>query len=377
MDKGHYVGMVLLDLQKAFDTVDHKILLMKLEAIGLNEDVIRWFRSYLTDRQQLVDVSGTLSSSAEIKCGVPQGSILGPLLFLIYVNDMSGVVNSKLLLYADDSAILVSDKHISNIEKLLKKELETVNDWLIDNKLSLHLGKTESILFGSKIKLKSESNLNISCRGTDIQPKERVKYLGATLEQSLSGESMVKSIIQKANARLKFLYRKQKYLNLHTKKLLVMSLIQCHFDYACSFWYPGLTQFLRNRLQTTQNKIIRFVLKMGPRSHIGEDAFKAVGWLPVSKRVDQIILNHVFKIKSGTSPDYMAEQFTPASSVHSYSTRFRQNGCFSLPKAKSFGMKSFSYRWCILWNYLPNSIQVIQDFHTYKNSVKSHFLDLI
>ena len=83
------------------------------------------------------------------------------------------MVNNKLLLYADDSAILVADKHISNIEKLLKKELETVSDWLIDNKLSLHLGKTESILFGSKIKLKSESNLNISCRGTDIEPKEK------------------------------------------------------------------------------------------------------------------------------------------------------------------------------------------------------------
>ena len=88
---------------------------------------------------------------------------------------------------------------------------------------------------------------------------------------------------------------------------------------------------------------------MGPRSHIGQDAFKAVGWLPVSQRVDQIILNHVFKIKSGTSPDYMTEQFTPANSVHSYSTRFRENGCFSLPKVKSFGKKSFAYRGCILF----------------------------
>ena len=90
----------------------------------------------------------------------------------------------------------------------------------------MHLGKTESILFGSKIKLKSESNLNITCRGTDIEPKESVKYLGAVLEQCLSGESMVKSIIQKVNATLKFLYRKQKYLNLQTEKLLIMSLIQ-------------------------------------------------------------------------------------------------------------------------------------------------------
>ena len=105
--------------------------------------------------------------------------------------------------------------------------------------------------------------MNITCSGTDIEHKESVKYLGATLEQCLSGESMVKSIIQKANARLKFLYRKQNIFNLLTKKLLVMSLIQCHFDKHV-FLYTGLSQLLRNRLQTTQNKIISFVLKMGP-----------------------------------------------------------------------------------------------------------------
>ena len=109
MDKDHLFGMVLLDLQKAFETVDHGILLMKMEALGFSLDVIRWFRSYLSDRRQLVDGSGTLSSSAAIACGVPQGSILGPLLFLIYVNDISSDVNHKLLLYADDSAILVAD----------------------------------------------------------------------------------------------------------------------------------------------------------------------------------------------------------------------------------------------------------------------------
>ena len=189
---------------------------------------------------------------------------------------------------------------------LLKMELETVSDCLIDNKLSMHLGKTESILFGSKTKLKSVSNLNISCKRINIEPKESVKNLGATLEQWFSGESMVKSIIQNANARLKFLYRKQKFLNLHTKKLLVMSLIQGLFDYA-SFWYLGLSQLLRNRLQTIQNKLIRFVLKMCPQSHIGQGVFKAVGWLPVSKRVDQIIFNHVLKIESETSPVYKIE----------------------------------------------------------------------
>ena len=114
--------------------------------------------------------------------------------------------------------------------------------------------------------------------------------MGVVLEQCLSGANMASFVIQKANARLKFLYRKRKFLNLTTKKLLVMSLMQCHFDYACSFWYPGLSKVLKNKLQVTQNKIIQFVLNMDSRAHVGSEVFKSLGWLPVSKRVDQIIL---------------------------------------------------------------------------------------
>ena len=220
------------------------------------------------------------------------------LLFLVYVNDMPLVVNNKLPVYADDSAILVADKSTSNIELTFQKELEMVSDWLVENKLSLHLGKTESILFGSKVKLRSLSNLNISCKRTDTEPKESVTYLGAILELCFSGETMVQSILQKANARLNFLFRKQKFLNLHTKTFGYV-LIQCHFDYASSLWYSGLSKLLRNRLQVTKYKMIRFILKLDPWSHLGLDEFKSLGWLPVSKRVDQMILNQI--IKSGTS----------------------------------------------------------------------------
>ena len=197
-----------------------------------------------------------------------------------------------------------------------------------------YTGKTESILLGSKPRLRSQSNLRIECKGSVIEPKDNIKYLGAILEQTLTGENMVNSILQKAKASLKFLYRKQNFLNLHTKKILVTSLIQCHFDYACSFWHMGLSKMLKNSLQITQNKIIRFVLKLDPRSDIGSNEFKSLGWLPVSRRVDLIVLNHVFK--SGKSADYMIEHFVPVTSVHSYGTRFRENGCFSIPKVKGF-----------------------------------------
>ena len=163
----------------------------------------------------------------------------GPLLFLIYVNDMTGAVSNKLLLYADDLAILVADKCLSNIETILQNELEIVSEWLVDNKLSLHLGKTESVLFGSKPRLKSQSVLNITCKATVIEARNTVKYLGVVLEQCLSCANMATSVILKANAMLKFLYRKGKFLNLTT---------MCHFGYAWSFWYPGLSKVLKNTL---------------------------------------------------------------------------------------------------------------------------------
>ena len=128
----------------------------------------------------MVDVSGTFSSQANISCGFPQESVLGPLLFLIYVNGMSAVVKHKLLLYADDAAILVSGTNIEQVQLLLSGELEMVSEWLIGTKLSLHLGKTESILFGSKSRLKSQSNITISCHTNVREAKTQVKYLGAT-----------------------------------------------------------------------------------------------------------------------------------------------------------------------------------------------------
>lgn len=375
MDKGNLIGMVLLDLQKAFDTVDHSILLMKLSAAGLGKDILRWFNSYLSDRRQLVDVSGVHSSTANISCGVPQGSILGPLLFLIYVNDMSAVVKNKLLLYADDSGILVSGKCKADVERALEEDLHLVSEWLVDNKLSLHLGKTESILFGSKHRLRSNSSLDIKCNGTNIKPTSSVKYLGATIDQSLSFDAMARSVLQKVNARLKYLYRKQDFLTQHTKKLLVMSLIQCHFDYCCSIWYPGLTQSLKNKLQVTQNKLIRFILGLDPRSHIGPAQFRELNWLPVSKRVDQIILCHVFKVKKGLAPDYMLEGFISQDSIHSYKTRLSKKGAFAIPKVKGFGSKSFCFLGCSMWNSLPAELSHIGRLLPFKSAVKQYLMD--
>ena len=220
MDAGLYTGIVLIDLQKAFDTVDHQILTLKLNSLGLNRPAVSWFESYLSERQQFVDVQGTHSARGEVTCGVPQGSILGPLLFTIYVNDMSTAVTCDLLLYADDSALVVTGKDPSQIENRLGHELQNISVWLEQNKLSLHLGKTESILFGSKKRLKKCSSLNIVCNDVKIESKSCVKYLGAFLDQSMTGYKMGNLAIQKINSKLKFLYRKAFYFGTKENALL-------------------------------------------------------------------------------------------------------------------------------------------------------------
>ena len=200
--------MVLLDLQKAFDTVDHDILCKKLEAMGL--DFTNWFKSYLGGRQQVVVANDTRSEPGIVNCGVPQGSILGPLLFVCHINDMSISINKqicKLLLYADDSALIVSGSDPREIAELLTTELNSCRQWLIDNKLSLHLGKTESILFGSNKKLRKANNFEVKCNNVVIDQVKPVKYLGLQLDANLGGISIVNETLKKANSKLKFLYK--------------------------------------------------------------------------------------------------------------------------------------------------------------------------
>jgi len=165
--------MIMLDLQKAFDTVDHSILFGKLELMGVKS--APWFKSYLSGRKQVVNIGKTFSNASAVTCGVPQGSILGPLLFLCYVNDMVTSIDKdcKLILDADDSTILFSHKDPEFISSKLGKVLGGCSEWLVDSKLSLHLGKTEYMLFGPKRKLNKGSQLSVSCNGHDIKYFER------------------------------------------------------------------------------------------------------------------------------------------------------------------------------------------------------------
>ena len=154
-------GMILIDLQKDFDTIDHDVFLQKLYAIGFSKHTVNWFQSYLSNRSFLVNLGNNFSQPASVSCGVPQGSILGPLLFLIYANDMSQAVKCDLFLYADDTCLVCQHKDVNKIENQLNEDFSNMCDWFVHNKLSIQFGddKTKSIHFASKFKRKNIKNL--------------------------------------------------------------------------------------------------------------------------------------------------------------------------------------------------------------------------
>ena len=371
IQKGNYVGMVLIDLQKAFDTVNHEILLSKLEAIGVKPDSCSWFRSYLFDREQCVEVNGKRSDFMLGTCGVPQGSIFGPLLFLLYINDLNVSIDCGLSLYADDSALVYSHKDPLHISAHLSAQLANCKHWLIDNRLSLHVGKTEAILYGSAKRLKRVNGFEVTCEGSPVKEVTNVKYLGIYLNNSMDGRSHAESLIKKCAGRISFLYRNSHLMEFGTRKILCSALVQPYIDYCSSSWYSSVTQGVKSKLDVLQRKMVRFVFKLGNMAHVGLPELKQLSWFSIPDRVRYFKLCHVFKIKNRTAPSYLLDEFVLISDTHSHRTRGSTSDGFSISKCDGT-LSSFSYTAIQAWNSLPLQLRIIKSESVFKRQLKGH-----
>ena len=375
-DSGLYTGMILIDLQKAFDTIDHEILLEKMICLGFSKEVIQWFKCYLTNRTFVVSISDKFSNLGKVSCGVPQGSILGSLLFLMYVNDMPQAISCKLLLYADDSCIIFQHKDIKVIEEHLNEDFANLCEWFVDNKLSIHFGqdKTKSILFASKSKIRKGNQLKINYMNIEIKQHSHISYLGCVLDETLSGEPMALKMINKINSKLRFLYRKNKFLTPFLRRMLCNALVQPHFDYACMAWYPKLTQSLKNKIQIMQNKCIRFCLQLNQRNHIGLKEFREINWLNTSDRFTQCICSQVFNFIHKNTPKYFSEIFHIAPQ-NNIGTRFSKLKLKQPFMKTNMGQKTLSFLGPQQWNKLPNEIKMSENINNFKHRLKKYFFD--
>ena len=201
-----------------------------------------------------------------------------------------------------------------------------------------------------------------------------VEYLGCLLDNTLSGKDMAEKVLEKVNGRLKFLYRQSKYLNKRLRRMLCNTIIQPHFDYASSAWYPNLNKNLKSKQQIAQNKCIRFCLYLENREGIRYKHFKEINWLPISDRVDQFIAVSAYKFFNNQAPIYMEDVFKKQSTNRS--SRFTHESKLYLPLRKhDYGQNCLSYRGATIWNGLKARIKNSKSCNSFKHSVKSCFFE--
>ena len=228
LDDGNIGCGVFVDLQKAFDTVDHQILLAKLNHYGIRGVSNDWFKSYLSNRNQYVSINGYESSLAVINCGVPQGSVLGPLLFLLYINDLNQAIKfCKVHHFADDTNLLCHSNSIKKLNKLVNADLKHLVNWLNANKISLNVKKTEMVIFKSKQK-KLEGDLKIKLCSKRLYPTKSVKYLGVKIDTNLTWQHHVNDPSIKLNRANALLCKMRKYVSPKILRSIYFAIFDCY-----------------------------------------------------------------------------------------------------------------------------------------------------
>ena len=357
---------VFLDFAKAFDTVNHKILLGKLHHYGIRGIALQLIESYLTDREQCVQVNDMLSEYEGVLHGVPQGSILGPLFFLLYINDIA--LSSKKLsfyLFADDTTILHSEKDIDTLEKTINDELVHVSDWLTANKLSLNVKKSNVLLFRTK-NSPINRKIRIKINGIDAEEKEDAKYLGVMVDNKLSYLSHinhVKSKLTKGNA---ILAKVRHYVPENLLKNTYHAHFQSHIEYGLTVWGHAAKTNLEvvNRQQRKAIRIMNF-----KKSDFKEtdQLFKDNKILPLKSCLNLNSSKIIWRAGNSLLNAPIKSLFNK-----------RENGTFHLPHRRiDLTQACISYHGVQVWNRLPHEIQSSPSLNTFKNRYKEHLLDML
>ena len=371
-DKGNIVGIASLDLSKAFDSINHGLLLQKLEKLGLGEKSLSWCQSYLTNRKQQTKFADFISTVETVTSGVPQGSILGPILFICFVNDLPEIFkNCKIMSYADDTQILVSAKSTDKIKTKIETLIKQAQQWYTKNSLLNNASKTEIITISQrKIDAVFEVNITENGKPVKLTPKTSIKVLGVHIDKDLNWNKQVNEVNKKARYATRNLQRTFHLLPFKSRLILYNSLVASHFNYADTVW-GGLSVRNKNKLQRTQNTVIKSMLGMKMRDSSDEALTKAnLLSLDDKRKIHDAV--YVHKAIAGNLPDEVTEQYKNHQSLMNH--RSADKLILNIPQHKYEKYKcSPLYRTIAAWNSSPVEIRK-SETDTYKKNLQANLL---
>ena len=360
---------IFLDLSKAFDTVDHHILIKKLEQHGIRGLPLQLLKSYLTCRFQYTLVNGVKSNLCQVMCGVPQGSTLGPLLFLIYINDLPHISKFKTKLFADDTVLTLSNSCITRLHQEVNEELKHIDNWMKFNKLSINYHKTKCMLITGKHGLNTSKDFNIYIGKHELERVNEIKYLGVIFDDKITWKPQIKQLCTKLSCGSWALLKLRNYVNLSTLKSVYYSLIYSHLQYCISTW--GLaSKTALNPLEKLHKRIVRIMTNSSYLAHT-KPLFYKLNFLKINDICHLEIAKYMFQQKNKSDSFH---NFNLTTHIHKHNTRLSsKHNYFISRKRTEKGKKSFSYAGCKIWEDVPEELKHCS-FNQFKKKLKLHLI---
>ena len=367
LDNNNITCSIFLDIRKAFDSINHKILVKKLRDCGVRGIPLKLIKCFLTNRTQSVFLNGVTSNPQTIQCGVPQGSVLGPLLFLTYINDLPRASKFKTYLFADDACLSMSSTSMTDLQVQANQELDKISDWMSRNKLCLNYEKT---VFFTLTKRKLSTKLTLMIDNNLIKEVAKTKYLGVIVDNKLSWEHHISSASNKMAKGSWAISCVKKYVDLQTLKMLYFSLIYPHLHYGITSWGATSKSHLK-KLEIRQKQALKIMTG---------SAFDSPS-APLFLQLGFLKLNDIYRHKVGIEMRRMLafNQLTDNSiqtiqSTHSYQTRSNTQHNLFVPRVRTnVGKSSLRYQGPVVWNEVPNNLKT-KSINGFKFHFKKYLL---